>query len=542
MVRGLITGIFWGAIVSALGIVLTSQLIGVREVRVSAPVVGSLELPAGSEFERVREDSNPVRPAPGTPVELSQAPEFEVPTSTGEGPQSELDTAPGAAPETVILEDNGLVAPESSASSAATPGTDAPLRASEAAGALAATNDVLPSTLPQQPRPAAVSGDVTGAPDDMVAPSVDVGDAKVEINVTGDRAPAGASEVLANVLAAADAPQITTSDVLGIPNVETDIVQPAQAVSDQASQLDDIRVAEGDVTVITPDTPRLPGSAQQSLAGPSTRAPGLDAGEERSDGAALVETDRLPQVGDPIEDPASEAPPEDSGGEAAPEADDAAETALARNAEPFENTNDLPIMAMVLMDTGGPVIDMPLPVTIALDSADPEAAERARLYRAAGHEVVLIPALPEGANVSDTAIAIEAGLRAVPQAVAVMADPGGALQTNRDALDQVINRLSQSGHGLITFPKGLNEAQKQAQRSQVPASLIFREVDGGGENLSSVKRLLDQAAFRARQENAVILLGRNRPETLDALTEWAKGGRAASIALAPVSAALIADP
>jgi polysaccharide deacetylase 2 family uncharacterized protein YibQ len=75
----------------------------------------------------------------------------------------------------------------------------------------------------------------------------------------------------------------------------------------------------------------------------------------------------------------------------------------------------------------------------------------------------------------------------------------------------------------------------------VPAALVFRDFDAEGQSSDEIRRILDQAAFRARQEGAVILVGRASPGTLAALTEWALGSRAASVALAPVSAALLAQ-
>ena len=53
-----------------------------------------------------------------------------------------------------------------------------------------------------------------------------------------------------------------------------------------------------------------------------------------------------------------------------------------------------------------------------------------------------------------------------------------------------------------------------------------------------IRRFVDQAAFRARQESGVILLGRVRPDTISALTLWGNANRAGQVALAPVSAVL----
>ena len=58
-----------------------------------------------------------------------------------------------------------------------------------------------------------------------------------------------------------------------------------------------------------------------------------------------------------------------------------------------------------------------------------------------------------------------------------------------------------------------------------------------------MRRFLDQAAFRAAQEEAgVIMMGRVRPDTISALLLWGLQDRASRVALAPVSAILKALP
>jgi len=72
----------------------------------------------------------------------------------------------------------------------------------------------------------------------------------------------------------------------------------------------------------------------------------------------------------------------------------------------------------------------------------------------------------------------------------------------------------------------------------VPTGLIFRNLDGDGESQEEIERTLDRAAFRARQDEAVILVGTTSSTMLTALTDWALGSRAETVAIAPVSAAL----
>ena len=84
----------------------------------------------------------------------------------------------------------------------------------------------------------------------------------------------------------------------------------------------------------------------------------------------------------------------------------------------------------------------------------------------------------------------------------------------------------------------MNTAQKLALRNGVPALPVFRDFDGAGQTPTVMRRFLDQAAFRARQEGGVIMLGRVRPDTISALLLWGLQDRANRVALAPVSAVL----
>ena len=73
----------------------------------------------------------------------------------------------------------------------------------------------------------------------------------------------------------------------------------------------------------------------------------------------------------------------------------------------------------------------------------------------------------------------------------------------------------------------------------MPTGLIFRNLDANGETPAQIRRTLDRAAFRARQNEAVILVGSTDTTTLAAILEWALGARSTNVLLAPLSAALL---
>jgi len=222
---------------------------------------------------------------------------------------------------------------------------------------------------------------------------------------------------------------------------------------------------------------------------------------------------------------------------------------IERFAQPFEADADKPMMSIILIDDGtssmsgaiglSALASFAYPLTFAVDSALPDAIERAAIYREAGFEVLALVDLPEGAQPADAETAFAVTLAKMTDVVGILGAPSGGLQGSRDVSDQIAAILAQSGHGWVTQAKGLNTAATLARRAGVPAAAIFRDFDSKDQTAVVIRRFLDQAAFRAGQEDGVIMLGRLRPETISALLLWGLQDRAGQVALAPVSAVLL---
>jgi polysaccharide deacetylase 2 family uncharacterized protein YibQ len=170
-----------------------------------------------------------------------------------------------------------------------------------------------------------------------------------------------------------------------------------------------------------------------------------------------------------------------------------------------------------------------------------DAAGAAATYRAAGQEVVMLAALPAGAVAQDVEVTLASLAQALPETVAVM-DPGaGGFQDDRMLAGLVAPVVQGQGRGLLSWDRGLNPASQIARRSGLPSATIFRDLDAEDEGRETIRRYLDRAAFRAAQEGLVVVAGRTRPETVEALLAWAVEGRAATVALAPLTAVLRTD-
>ncbi len=224
---------------------------------------------------------------------------------------------------------------------------------------------------------------------------------------------------------------------------------------------------------------------------------------------------------------------------------------VVANSIASEQVEGKPLMSVVLIDDGTSVTagsaglaalrSFPYPLSFAVDSGLPNAAERVEIYREAGFEVLAMVDLPQGAQPSDAETAFAATLDRIGPVVAVLEGTESGFQGSRALTDQVTDILAQSGHGLVTQDKGLNTMPKLARKAGVPADPVFRDFDSKDQTARVIRRFLDQAAFRAGQEGAVIMLGRLRPDTVSALLLWGLQDRINDVALVPISAVLLRE-
>jgi len=487
--RGVLAGMMTGTLVSGLALGTLSVLSGGPGV--TPPEAVSLEVPAGSGFDLRREDEQAALP------EAQSAPESGVVSQVAPPTPDDLasvgaDTTPSQSPET-----------GEAAELAAAPSVGG-----ETSGVAVQTDDpVLPSPLLSPPDVPSSEESLAISTDPAQPPAPEPEEESAGVSVPQEDA--------------ADAAEAET-DMSIFPEEE-----PAPVLIPEASDGDDMTdmSPEAEAQAATATAPE-----DETV---SKTLPALGTIGNRADG---VTTNRLPSLADP-----------------APEVEAAVEPvtqegALARNRVAFDNPEGKPLMAIILMDDGKSPIGLealqsfPYPLNFAVDVGWPGAAAAAERYRAAGFEVLAMTDLPEGARPEDAEVAMQAWFAQVPQAVAVLEGTGTGLQSSREASAQLAPILKESGHGLVMHPNGLNTAQKLIAREGVPSASLFRDFDGEGQNAAAIRRFLDQAAMKAdQQEEGVIMLGRMRADTISALLLWGLQDRAASVALAPVSAVLRSD-
>ncbi len=566
MFKGVITGGAWGVIVAGVGLSVAS-LLGEPPAGNAPPAPPLVEAPvAGSG---AAEGAAP----PVDPSVMSQAPTMEaapqVDAPAPEGAPPMADIAPAPTPQTGTV-DSILTEPQIGTAPQVAADPEQPVLPnpqSVAPQVPAREEDLAVSVDPAAPPPGAPTEEfVAVAPVVPAAPaaSADVAPQAMSDVATPEQpgiAPAPTALPEAETEAAPDVP---AEVAVAVPS--PDAVLTVQPETAPVAVTPDVTVAQADpaatVQPVTPEgaTDVAPGTAEP---GPMPTPVPADGASDVVTLAPLPETPAnpapavvRPQVG--LSGPVAgsmptgtstvkvlrpdNAPAEPPVAEAESVAVDA--PALERFATPYDTSAGLPLMAVVLVDDGAlpseaeALAAIPFPISVAIDPALPDAEARAEGYRAAGLEVVAMPRLPEGAALSDVEVTYEAAFAAVPDAVAVLDAGSGGLQSNRNVTDQAMAKLKADGRGLLTESRGLNMAERAAETAGVPAVSIYRNLDSEGQDARVIRRFLDQAAFRARQQTGVVLLGRIRPDTISALILWGTAQRSGQVGLAPVSAVL----
>lgn len=508
MARGFLSGAIWGTVLSVGGL---GALSVVTSGQTDAPI-STAEMPVSQSVDDTADTQNSaaipeptqeiIAPEPVDADALETAPIAQPAEITETAPEVQTSDLPGpAAPEDTVAADT---------SAAPSPAPDA----GDTIAALATPE------APDAPEvPPAPTGDI--APSASAAPELTAPQSETDPNVSTEPAQPSAPEQVPQ----ADVP------VVADPN-------GAALAEDAATATDDTPDAERpQVRRLIPDTGDI-GAADDSdddtsePLRPQIGTPAASLADRNPGNSA-----RLPSIGGAA-DADTAAPAE------APPALDA-RPPLERYAADVDSDPSLPRMSIVMIDDGtGPLGPdtlgtFPFPVTFALDPGKPNAADRMAAYRALGYEVATLIDLPEAAQPTDVEQILGGAIAALPETVALIEAPGSGLQASRAVTEQATRFAADSGHGLVFLPNGLNTAQAIAQRENVPSVSILRDFDGEGQDARTKRRFLDGAAFRARQDGAVIMLGRLTPDTLSALVLWSLQDRAASVSMVPVSTLLI---
>ncbi|MCF1710954.1 divergent polysaccharide deacetylase family protein [Tabrizicola sp. J26] len=531
--RGFASGVIWGAVVGALGLVVSSEMAPMP----GTPVAATQPAPA---------EPSAVEPAAPEPT-AAEPPAAEA-QATGQA-SSGQDATTG---QTVSTEETPTatepVAPQASSQDVETAAAQDSLEVPSGSEFNRPPAEITPALPEQSNAPAQENVPaVVGTTDVPTPPAADTASAGLpEPSLEGPSAPSAP-------VGEDSAPELAMVAPPAAPGASPDLAAPAAETSPEAADLPPPPPLTPEEEALAKTAPATEDAGQGDAALPRIISPGQDGPES---GANMVETtDQAPEPAKPKTGFENEVPGVKVGAlpqigvepKAEEETDMAAapETPLTRNSVDFANLDGKPAFAIILVDDGSPTLDraalaaLPIPVTFALDPMLPDSGKIAETYRKAGHEVVVLATgIPKGATASDLEVTFAAHDAAVPQAVAVLDLPENGFQSDRTLSADVVGIVGASGRGILTYDAGLDSAAQVASRDQVPAARIFRKLDAQGESAPTIRRYLDRAAFKAAQEGSVTVIGSAKPETVATILAWTVEGRASQVALAPVSAVL----
>jgi len=572
---GFIIGGLWGLIVSAGALAIASLIGEPPRERAALPeplgqIPGTQAITseggggapsAGTETEA---DTDTDLPSPGTaPAALPEAGEADPLPRLGDGPaetSTEFSTRPV-----------GDIAPPVSSEAPSAPATQTPISEAPSAPRPDPGADALPRT-PRADVPSGRGDTPTADTVPMLRPRAD--DA-IETPAAGPVPPA-----LPRLDAGSEEPVLPgpQSRVIEIPANEADITvatEPPPAPSDTPREVIDETPGDAGMEKATvPEDEAEPGDTPATEAdrvaeaeadatepsvtadGAAPRVPSPPTRPERLPGSAAGTITVLPEPATPelpgraagFQDDATVMVRRPGAGGAEPQApapqmaDDA--PALLRFAAPDLAEAGAPRVSVVLVDDGtldDPVTaasSIPFPVTIALDPEMAQAGARADRWRAAGYEIAAMTRLPAGATPSDVEVAYRSAFATLPETVALLDAGGAGLTADKAVTTQALEWLARDGRGLAALSAGLATPLRQARGAGVPAIEIYRDLGEVGQDDRVIRRFLDQAAFRARQQGSVALLGDLNPETITALTLWGNRADRDGVAPAPLSALL----
>ncbi len=521
--QSFLQGSLWGLVVGGVGLSFVS-LVNEQPVFASGPPAPQLAAP---QLETVQE----------TPSVALQASEEDSPTFTPAPPLNTLpelsDATPQVATESADPPQTTEVAtaietPQDAADPMLDGTVDAPIAGTDEAALATAMPESAAPSVPAAPL-------VVTSDDTQAATSVQDTDAP-EVTVIELGTPRADNAALDD---ASTEPLIVITQV---EPEEAETSQPDEVVAEDAATPAEAPAQE-EVVADAPAEETLepaPSRDAASIVEDPTPTPQVaETGPPATVTPELPQTNAAVRINRPGAD-TDEVPEDTTDEDALP--DDA--PALLRFAAAFENPDDLPLISVILIDTGAvdaapaALSELGFVPTVVINALAADAADAMAAYRAAGIEVAMQADLPDAAQPVDVEVAFEAAFAQLPEVAMLFSNGVGALQ-NRDVTAQIMEILAADGRGFVTVQQGLGNAARTAQQEGIAAATILRDLDGAGEDSRAITRALDQAAFRARQSGDAILLGRLTPQTVDALREWAADVDRETLAIAPVSAVLL---
>ncbi|MEM8980662.1 MAG: divergent polysaccharide deacetylase family protein [Pseudomonadota bacterium] len=225
----------------------------------------------------------------------------------------------------------------------------------------------------------------------------------------------------------------------------------------------------------------------------------------------------------------------------------ASQGALLDHAAEFTRQTELPVVSIVLVDSGGLTFALDAlsnfghPVTIALDPNASNATDLMSSYRGAGIEVMAVLDLPPGSRPQDLEVSFEAYAAALPEAIGYLDRTGASLGGGTALRGQAADIFAERGLAYLSTRRGFDAVATEMERGGVPVRTAERDLGDTAQDVREVRRQLDQVAFAAAQNGTgAVVVAQIHPTIISGLLLWGVSQRAKSVEIVPVSQLLLA--
>ncbi|MEM7242417.1 MAG: divergent polysaccharide deacetylase family protein [Pseudomonadota bacterium] len=226
-------------------------------------------------------------------------------------------------------------------------------------------------------------------------------------------------------------------------------------------------------------------------------------------------------------------------------------SAFAKNALEF-TPNGKPLLAIVLIDvesdglSQAELLKLPFKASFALSVASSNVQFAQRDYWTSGFEIVsLIPEdqadalIASGGEEDAVRSYLELIYQKMPMTLGVVDFPTANIQKQRRVFIPLLSVLAETGHGFFSYAVGINNTGREAANLGMPSASITRVLDQNGEDGQAIQNYLSNAARAADRQGASIVIGRATQTTVSAIQAWLETSSAASVQIAPLSAATL---
>jgi len=217
--------------------------------------------------------------------------------------------------------------------------------------------------------------------------------------------------------------------------------------------------------------------------------------------------------------------------------------------QPFVHDGSKPLLSLILlvgnMDQLQAVVNLGVPVTVAVDSTNPEAGNLIEAYTNAQGEVLLYLASDgvHGVRAGDGDDVVAGKLALAMQnslgAIGVMDAPGGSLGADESTVISLLMELEATGMAVVsaTGEDGVNHVQTLSDDIGRPVASISRKIDNGDGKISIIREM-DKAILETETAADVTVYGEASGDTISALGFWLRSQKAQLVTMAPVSAVM----